>query len=351
MSRTLRRPVRLIAALLAVALLAGGGALLLTRTPYKGYAGDSAVVELPSGTTTKAILAALEREGVVRSRHLAGAALRILFPGKSLKAGEYRFEGPRSTEEVLRDLVEGRVVVHRVTVPEGLTAEETFALLAREGLATEADLASLFGKPSTFQGVPEGAPSLEGFLGPETYLFTRTQGAREIVATLVKTFRRSLPERFEERARALGRTPLEAVTVASLVEKETAVAAERGLVSAVYQNRLKVGMPLQCDPSVVYALRRRGLWNGTLTREGLEVDDPYNTYARGGLPPGPIASPGTAALEAAVAPADVPYLYFVAAGDGSGAHRFAVTYEEHRANVALFRRARAAREAAGGATR
>lgn len=351
MSGKVRRRAGAAALLLALALLAGGGALVLVRTPYKGYAGDSAVLELPPGTTTKAILASLEREGVVRSRHLAYAALRLLFRGRSLKAGEYRFEGPRSTEEVLRDLVEGRVVVHRVTVPEGLTAGETFALVAREGLATEAELADLFARPSEFEGVPDGAPSLEGFLGPETYLFTRTQGAREIVGALVKAFRRALPERFEERARALGRTPLEAVTLASLVEKETGVAAERPLVSAVYHNRLKVGMPLQCDPTVVYALRRKGLWDGALTREGLEVDDPYNTYARGGLPPGPIASPGAAALEAAVAPADVPYLYFVAAGDGSGAHRFAVTYDEHRANVALFRRARAAREAASGAAR
>lgn len=347
MSRALRRrAVPLLLAAAAVGLLAAGGFLLLVRTPYRGWAGEAAVVELPPGTPTKAILATLEREGVVRSRHAAWAALRLLFRGRSLKAGEYRFEGARSTEQVLRQLVEGRVVVHRVTIPEGLTAEETFALVAREGLASEAELAALFAAPASFEGIPEGAPSLEGFLGPETYLFTRTQGAREIVGAFVKAFRRSLPERFEERARALGRTPLEAVTIASLVEKETGVAAERPLVSAVYHNRLKVGMPLQCDPTVVYALRRRGLWDGALTRDGLAIDDPYNTYARGGLPPGPIASPGAAALEAAVAPAEVPFLYFVAAGDGSGAHRFSVTYDEHRANVALFRRARAAREAA-----
>lgn len=351
MTRPIRRLAGALGLLLAVVLLAAGGSLLVAKVPYKGYPGEAAVVELPSGTTTKAILATLEREGVVRSRHLAYAALRTLFPGKSLKAGEYRFEGPRSVEEVLGDLVEGRVVVHRVTIPEGLTAAETFALVAREGLASEAELADLFSKPAAFEGLPEGAQTLEGFLGPETYLFTRTQDAREIVGTLVKTFRRSLPERFEERARALGRTPLEAVTIASLVEKETGVGAERALVSAVYHNRLRVGMPLQCDPTVVYALRRRGAWTGVLTREGLAVDDPYNTYARGGLPPGPIASPGAAALEAAVAPADVPYLYFVAVGDASGAHRFAVTYEEHRANVALFRRARTAREAASDTAR
>ncbi|MRR11959.1 endolytic transglycosylase MltG, partial [bacterium] len=290
-------------------------------------------------------------ERIVRSRHLAYAVLRIAFRGQSLKAGEYRFEGPKTTEEVLRTLVEGRVVTYRVTIPEGLTADEIFALVAGEGLAPKSELDALFPQPGLFAGIPAGAPSLEGFLGPDTYLFTRSQGARDIVSTLVSAFRRSLPDRFEERARALGRTPLEAVTLASLVEKETAVAAERALVSAVYHNRLRVGMPLQCDPTTVYALRRKGLWTGSLTHDGLALDDPYNTYVAGGLPPGPIASPGAAALEAAVAPADVPFLYFVAVGDGSGAHRFADSYDEHLANVGRFRRARAAQETPSGAPR
>lgn len=340
------------ALLLLLAGVAGaGGALLLARSPYKGYAGASTVVELPPGTSTRAILATLEEAGVVRSRLLAYAALRVLFRGRSLKAGEYRFDGPASTEEVLRTVVEGKVATYRVTFPEGLTAEESFEILGRERLGRADELRALFAQPGLFEGLPAGAPSLEGFLGPDTHIFTRSQGSREILETLVKAYRASLPARFAERAAALGRTPLEAVTLASLVEKETGVAAERALVSAVYHNRLRFGMPLQCDPTVVYALKRRGEWKGTLTREGLAVDDPWNTYARAGLPPGPIASPGAASLEAAVAPADVPYLYFVAAGDGSGEHRFAVSYEEHLANVALYRRARAARDPGSSAPR
>lgn len=349
------RRLRLWAGSLFLALSAGflgwAGILHLVRGPYQGHPGESARVEVPPGTPTRAILASLEEAGVVRNRHLAHAAYRVLFRGRTLKAGEYRFEGPRSMVEVLTDLVEGKVVTYRLTIPEGLTAEETFDLVAREGLATVEELRTLFGQPGLFAGVPEGAPSLEGFLGPDTHLLTRSQGARGIVSTLVGAFRHSLPERFEERARALGRTPLQAVTLASLVEKETGVAAERALVSAVYHNRLRIGMPLQCDPTAVYALRRKGLWTGVLTREGLSLDDPYNTYVTAGLPPGPIANPGAAALEAAVAPADVPFLYFVAVGDGSGSHRFAVTYDEHLANVALFRRGRAGREAPSGAPR
>lgn len=338
-----------LAATTVVAVVAAG--LLLVRSPFKGYEGKSVIVEIPSGTSTRAILETLERERIVRNRHLTYAVLRVLFRGKSLKAGEYRFEGPKTAEEVLKTLVEGKVLSHRVTIPEGLTADEIFGLLADERLASRAELDILFTQPDLFEGIPAGAPSLEGFLGPDTYLFTRSQGARGIVSTLVATFRRLLPDRFEERARDLGRTPLEAVTLASLVEKETAVAAERAQVSAVYHNRLRVGMPLQCDPTTVYALHRKGLWTGALTRDGLALDDPYNTYVHPGLPPGPIASPGAAALEAAVAPADVPFLYFVAVGNGSGEHRFAVSYDEHLANVARFRRTRAAQETASLAPR
>lgn len=351
MTGRVRRRAGGLLLLLAAGALAAGGGLSLARSPFKGYAGEAAVVEIRPGTSTRAILATLEGKGVVRSRLLAYAAFRLLFRGRTLKAGEYRFERPASTEEVLRTLVEGRVASYRVTIPEGLTAEETFAVLDREKLGQADELRALFGQPALFEGIPADAPTLEGFLGPDTHLFTRSQTSKEVVATLVRAFRASLPERFAERAAALGRTPLEAVTLASLVEKETAVAAERALVSAVYHNRLRFGMPLQCDPTVVYALKRLGAWTGTLTRESLAVDDPWNTYARAGLPPGPIASPGAAALEAAVAPAQVPFLYFVAAGDGSGEHRFAVSYEEHLANVGLYRRARAARETASGAPR
>lgn len=351
MSRRLRRWARRLAFVAAAGGFALAAGLLLVQFPFKGYPGDSTVVEIPFGTSTRAILATLEHRQVIRSRHLAYAVLRVAFRGQSLKAGEYRFEGKMATGEVLRTLVEGKVVTYRVTIPEGLTAEEVFSLVARDGPASKAELDALFAQPGSFDGVPAGAPSLEGFLGPDTYLFTRSQGARGIVSTMVNAFRRSLPERFEERARALGRTPLEAVTLASLVEKETAVAADRPLVSAVYHNRLRTGMLLQCDPTTVYALRRRGLWTGTLTHDGLAVDDPYNTYVAGGLPPGPIANPGAAALEAAVTPADVPFLYFVAVGDGSGQHRFAVTYDEHLANVSRLRRTRAAQETASGAPR
>ncbi len=343
MARKAGRRLGLLLALLLVA--AAGGFLWLRRElfrPYQGWPGPSVLVTVEPGTSSKAVFAELERAGVLRDRRLGEAALRLLHRGRGLRAGEYLFDGPRSPAAVVRAIVEGDVVVHRVTFPEGSTAEETFSLLASRGLGEEASYHALFERPDALPGVPAGAPTLEGFLFPSTYDFTRPLAERDVASRLVREFRRRLPPGYEEAARRRGLSLLEAVTLASIVEKETALAEERTLVSAVYLNRLGRGMLLQADPTTIYALKRRGLWDGRLTRAGLGFADPYNTYASPGLPPGPICNPGEAALGAAVAPAAVDYLYFVAAGDGS--HRFAEDGEAHLRNVALWRKAqRAAR--------
>jgi len=160
---------------------------------------------------------------------------------------------------------------------------------------------------------------------------------------MTRQFTRRLPEGFEEKARALGMSVLAATTLASLVEKETAVPDERPIVSGVYRNRMRKGMLLQCDPTTIYALKRLGIWRGSLARSELAVNEPYNTYVRPGLPPGPICNPGIASLRAAIAPADVPFLYFVAAGDGS--HQFSADYEEQQRNAARYHEARRAARA------
>lgn len=325
--------------LLALGAAAGAGFVLLRalERPYRGYRSASVLLTVPPRSSSGAIFRALEEGGVLLDRRLGTAALRLFHRGRTLKAGEYRFEGPRSPRQVVGALVEGKVVVHRVTVPEGLTAAETFALFSERGLGAPADFAALFDRPAEVEGVPPGAPTLEGFLFPATYDFTRPLSARDVVSRLTREFARRLPAGYEGRARARALSVLSAVTLASLIEKETALADERPLVSAVYNNRLARGMLLQADPTTVYALKRRGLWDGSLTSASLALDDPYNTYVRPGLPPGPIASPGLASLEAAVAPAAVDYLFFVARGDGS--HRFAADADGHLRNVALWRRA------------
>lgn len=317
--------------------------LLLVRAPYQGYAGDEIVLSIAPRTPSVSIFQALQSKGVLRDWRLGMIALRVFHWGKTLKAGEYRFAGPRTPEQIVLSLVAGDVVTYRITVPEGFSADEIFTLFSSQGFSTLHDYQALFQKPGELEGVPPGAPSLEGFLFPDTYTVTRSMGAREILGAMTRQFSRRMPDGFEEKARAEGMTTLEAATLASLVEKETAVAAERPVVAGVYRNRLRKGMLLQCDPTTIYALKRLGTWRGALARSELAVDEPYNTYVRPGLPPGPICNPGLASLRAAISPADVSFLYFVAAGDGS--HLFTAEYEEQQRNALRYREGRRARAA------
>jgi UPF0755 protein len=328
---------------LLVAAVAAGLVLYAVRAPWKGYAGDEVIVSISPRTPSAAVFERLEEAGVLRDWRLGMVALKVFHRGKTLKAGEYRFAGPRTPNQVVLSLVAGDVVTYRITVPEGFTAEEVFTLFSSQGFAAARDYDFLFTRPGEFEGVPAGAPTLEGFLFPDTYTVTRSMTAREILAAMTRQFARRLPPDFVDKAKEMGLGVLEATTLASLVEKETALPAERPVVAGVYRNRLKAGMLLQCDPTTIYALKRLGRWRGTLARSELAVDEPYNTYVRTGLPPGPICNPGLASLRSAVSPADVDYRYFVAAGDGS--HLFSRDYEDQQRNAARYRQARrAARE-------
>jgi UPF0755 protein len=317
--------------------------LFLVRAPYQGYAQEDVVVSIAPRTPSASIFEMLESKGVLRDWRLGIVALKIFHRGKTLKAGEYRFAGPRTPEQVVLSLVAGDVVTYRITVPEGFAADEVFTLFASQGFSTLHDYQALFPKPGELDGLPKEATTLEGFLFPDTYTVTRSMGAREILGAMTRQFARRLPDGFEQKARAQGLTLLQATTLASLVEKETSVAAERPLVAGVYRNRLRKGMLLQCDPTTIYALKRLGAWRGALARSELAVDEPYNTYLWPGLPPGPICNPGIASLRAAIAPADVSFLYFVAAGDGS--HLFSADYEEQQLNAARYHKARRAARA------
>ncbi len=329
-----------VVAILVVAAAFAGLVFVAVKMPFKGYAADSVLLDIAPRTTTIAILESLEKEGVLRDWRLGLFALRLLHPGKTLKAGEYRFAGERTPEQVILAIVAGDVVTYRITVPEGFSAEEVFALFTSQGFGFAADYRYLDAHPAELEGVPAGAPSLEGFLFPETYAVTRSMSAREIGAMMTRAFARRLPPRYEEEARRVSLTLVGAVTLASLIEKETAISDERPLVSAVYLNRMKHRMLLQADPTTIYALKRLGQWRGTLARSQLAVDDAYNTYVTPGLPPGPICNPGLSALEAAVRPAPEDYLFFVSAGDGS--HHFSSTFDEHGRNVTHYLQSRRA---------
>lgn len=326
----------LLLLLMVPAGLAAWSWLKLQR-PYKGYAGTVKTVSIPPGTGVARILQTLERQGVIADAKLARAYL--IFQGEpKIQAGEYRFSGELTTGAVLRKLVKGQIVNRTVTIVEGLTLEETAEQLAREGYGRREVFLDLMRSPRLIASLDPDAPDLEGYLFPETYSFAVGASEREIVETLVKTFR----QRFERDVRprlatgSPGRSIRQVVTLASIVEKEAKAPAERPLIAAVYRNRLDRRIGLAADPTVIYALKRVGRWNGNIHREDLRMDSPYNTYRYAGLPPGPICSPGLASVAAAAAPAAVPYLYFVSRNDGT--HVFAQTLAEHNRNVEIWQR-------------
>ena len=328
----MRRLFWLAAVGLLIAAAAAGVLWMRAMGPYKGYAGAEQIVEIPAGSGPAAIGRRLVDAGVVRDPitwriavALAGDAAR------SLKAGEYRFTEPLAPRDVVAKLVKGEIDLLRVTFREGLTIAEMAAVYERQGLGTAAAFVEAASDASLVAALDPAATDLEGYLFPDTYGIARRATPSTLVRAMVARFERVFGPGLREAVKARGFTVREAVTLASLVEKETAVPEERPIVAAVYLNRLRTGMILQADPTVIYALQRAGRYTGNLNRENMAFDSPYNTYRYTGLPPGPIAAPGEGALEAVARPADVDYLYFVSRNDGS--HVFSRTYDEHRRRV------------------
>jgi UPF0755 protein len=250
---------------------------------------------------------------------------------RRLQAGEYRFDRPMTTREVIDKIARGDVFLRPVTFREGLTVRQMAEIYERDGGGSKAEFLRAAQNASLIHDIDPAAPDLEGYLFPDTYTLPRRTTADQLVQRMVTAFRDVMTPDLVQRAAARGMSVRALMTLASLVEKETAKPGERPIVAAVYTNRLKIGMGMQCDPTVIYALERAGKYDGNLTRENLQFDSPYNTYRYAGLPPGPIAAPGRASIEAAASPADVPYLYFVSRNDGS--HVFSATLDEHNRNV------------------
>jgi len=321
---------------LAAVAAAGIGVTLYKRTsePFQGYAGGERFVEIAPGSSTRAIGEQLIAGGVVQNDLTFRAALWRTGSARALKAGTYRFDAPMTAVDVIRKIAKGDTWVRRLTFPEGLNMFEMAKIFEQQKFGPASSFLEAARDPMQIGHFDPGARDLEGYLFPETYSLPPSTPAARLVTLMVDRFEQLFTEEMRQAAEAHGLTTREAVTLASIVEKETAKAEERPLVAAVYMNRLKARMPLQCDPTVIYALERQGRYNGNLTRADLEMDSPYNTYRYPGLPPGPIASPGLASLQAAVAPADADYFYFVSRNDGS--HVFSRTLEEHNANVHKF---------------
>jgi UPF0755 protein len=340
---------RLALIFLAVVLLVIAAGFVTVRyltQAYKGYPTEETFVDVPAGSGVNAIGRRLVDAGVVRSASAFRLAMWTASGGRTLKAGEYRFAGPLRPVEVIDRIARGEVYLRPITFPEGLSIAEMADAFAAHELGARAAFIAAARDTTAIRGIDASAPDLEGYLFPETYALPRSASAEALVEQMAKRFLEVYDEGLRREATARGLTTRAVVTLASLIEKETSLAEERPLVSAVYHNRLRVGMGLQCDPTVIYALQRAGRWNGNLTREGLRFDSPYNTYKYAGLPPGPIAAPGRSSIEAAVRPAAVGHLYFVSRNDGS--HVFATTLAEHNRNVHEFqvKYFRAKREAA-----
>lgn len=323
----------LLAVLVAIVAGVGGwwGYSKLVE-PYRGYSEPEVFVDIPSGSGPGRISERLVAAGVVRDSLTFRAALMLSGQARALKAGEYRFDSPMHALDVVDKIARGDVYTRLLTFREGLTIVDMAQVFEEKGFGKAAEFQAAAANRSLIADLDPEATDLEGYLFPETYSLPRDTPATEVVSQMVKGFRAALTEDMIVSAKASGFTLRQFVALASLVEKETGTPEERPIVAAVYRNRVRINMPMQADPTVIYALQKAGKYNGNLTREHLrEFDSPYNTYRYPGLPPGPIASPGKASLAAAAKPAEVDYLYFVSKNDGS--HVFASTLAEHNKNV------------------
>jgi UPF0755 protein len=316
---------RLIVVLLVIALI--GGAYLAFAPA--GPTTQTFVLVKPK-SSTRAIATQLERAGVIRNAYVF-LLVHALQGRRTLKAGEYSFDHPASTLEVYGRMARGDVYFHTVVIPEGFNIFDIAQALESSGLTTKDEfLAIARNERSLISDLDPQAPSLEGYLFPDTYHFSRTQSPKDMAAAMVKRFRQ------EAESLRLSGDLHHVVTMASIVEKETAVPGERPMVAGVFENRLSKRIGLATDPSVIYAALLAGRYRGAIHQSDLAFDSPYNTYKYAGLPPGPIANPGRASLEAAMQPQASDYLYFVA--DNKGGHNFARTIDEHNRNVANYRR-------------
>jgi len=308
---------------------------LWAEVPYRGYQGSSIIVEVPHRSVQE-ILTLLQEKGVLREGPFGRVYLAVTRRATKLQAGEYLFEEPMTAPQVFRKLVKGDIYYHRVTVPEGLRSGQIFNLFVKEGFGSEAEFQQEFLNVSRIADLDPEAADLEGYLFPDTYALARGTTAAKIVDQMVQNHRHLWGDEWLKEGHAQGFNVRQVVTLASLIEKETGQGEERGLISSVFHNRLREGMKLQCDPTIIYALVMRDRYRGVITRSDLRLDSRYNTYAYGGLPPGPIANPGREALQAALFPEKSDYLFFVSMNNGR--HTFSTNLREHNQAVDRYQR-------------
>ncbi|HEX5000275.1 MAG TPA: endolytic transglycosylase MltG [Terriglobia bacterium] len=336
MTTRLRQTIRLAAVCLVVACGALGYLATRLSKPYPETA-SNVIVDIPRGSGAREVIRTLGERHVIENEWAALAYLVFSGTRGDLKAGEYLFDRPMTIPEVIEKVVNGRVYLHRFTVPEGLTVGATAAKWEEQGFGPAADFLQAADKAAPLiRDLDPAARNVEGYLFPETYFFPKGASPESAVAAMVGRFR-SVIAKLKGTAQGAA-WPLglhETVILASMVETEAAAAEERALVSSVYLNRLRKRILLQCDPTVIYALERDKRYQGRLTRADLKYESPYNTYVHHGLPPTPITNPGFASLHAAAYPAATSYIYFVRGAGGR--HVFSETLAAHNRAVAAYR--------------
>ena len=324
--------LRLAALVVVVAAATGAWIVYRVSQPYKGFT-DPVFVEFERGTSSRTIATILKDKGVIEDRWLFLAA-RGLRRNVNLQAGEYKFDKPESPLDILSRLARGDIYYMELLVPEGFNIYEIADAVGKLGTMRPETFLAAAKDPAMIRDLDPEAPTLEGYLFPNKYRVYRHTTAQQICRMMTGEFR----ERWKGlNARAKVHN---VVTLASMVEREAKRPEERPMVASVFQNRLRIGMKLDCDPTTVYAALLENRYRGTIYKSDLANPSPWNTYQHQGLPPGPIANPGLSSIEAALAPAATPYLYFVAKADGSGGHNFSGSLGEHNANVALYQRAK-----------
>lgn len=294
--------------------------------------GVEKIVTIPKGVGVVGIGKLLKEEEIIRDRHTFLLLAVLKGQARNLKSGEYQLSQAMSISELLQLLEEGKVYYRRVTVPEGYTLREIAAALERRGLVTAQEFMAEATDPKLISKFKIGAKSLEGYLFPDTYFFTSGTSAEEIVEKMLSVLKRNYTSPLLQRGKELRMDMHQVLTLASIIEAEARKEEERPIISGVFHNRLRRGMPLQADPTVRYALDG---YRGPISRRLLKTKSPYNTYLNRGLPPGPISNPGLPSIKAALYPAKTPYLYFVAREDGT--HKFSTTFREHSRAVLSLR--------------
>jgi UPF0755 protein len=338
---------RLIGIILVLGIAAVSAGLWVNHelnAPYYGAHDVETFAEIPRGAKTGEIAALLVKAGIIRNRLLFIGYVRWKNLSGRLQAGDYRFASPATPIQITERIVRGDVYFVPVTIPEGLTAHETIALIADAGVGKLAEMQAALIRTEWIRDLNPAAQNIEGYLFPETYHFSRRIASDEILKTMTDQFRLRLKKLMALYPLPHKLTVAQLVTLASMIEKEASGFDERPLIGSVLLNRIEKGMPLACDPTIIYALKLAGKYNGNIRKVDLGINSPYNTYIRAGLPPGPISNPGEESLRAALVPAKTDYLYFVARNDGT--HQFSKDFRSHSQAVSQFQKPHGTRKSA-----